>query len=225
MSSNEEETTNICTRCGATFLYRIPWKLCSDCEAEESRIANQKAQREAEEAARARFWSSVPPLYSTTNKTRLSPVLRETLDSYQYGPMGVAFLGEAGSQKTRAAVLLLEQIHDSGKSTLFLSCTALATAAANSFSNSKEEQDTAKAQLRKAYRCDALLLDDIGKNRMTERAEVTLYELLEHRTSHLLPTIWTSNSNAAGLHSMFAPDRADAIVRRLGKEFCTHITT
>jgi DNA replication protein DnaC len=78
--------------------------------------------------------------------------------------------------------------------------------------------------LEKAAQVDALLLDDLGKNRMTERAEVELYDLLEHRTGHLLPTFWTSNSNAAGLHDMFSPDRADAMLRRLGKEFCEHVT-
>jgi hypothetical protein len=32
-----------------------------------------------------------------------------------------------------------------------------------------------------------------------------------------MPIIWTSNSDARGLHGMFSQDRGDAIIRRLAE--------
>ena len=61
------------------------------------------------------------------------------------------------------------------------------------------------------------MIDDLGKGKMTDRAEAELYDLLEFRSSHKLPIIWTSNSDARGLLSMFSADRGDAIIRRLAE--------
>lgn len=214
----------ICQRCGSEFASWIKLPYCADC-GEALDAAREEQERLDALAARCRdFWDGIPPLYRQTDKTRLAPPLRSAIESYEYGPMGVGFIGMAGAGKTRAAVLILADLMERGMSTLYLPATELSAAAAGAFSGDPKEKERCREILRKSRKVKALLIDDLGKGRLTERAESELYDILETRTSHELPTIWTSNSNAQGLRSMFSQDRADALIRRLGKEFCTHIT-
>jgi DNA replication protein DnaC/primosomal protein DnaI len=222
----------ICTECGQSFDpglppllggINIPITRCDACQDKLAKEWEANEQRQATAAQQAAFWEQVPPLYRGTDKSRLPASLVAAVDAYEYGPTGLAFLGKAGEGKTRAAVLLLHRMAEAGKRVCYLPCTKFCAFAADTFADSKATKADARKALEKAARCHVLLLDDLGKNRMTERAEVELYDLLEHRTGHLLPTFWTSNSNAAALHAMFSPDRADAMIRRLGKEFCEHV--
>jgi DNA replication protein DnaC len=88
-------------------------------------------------------------------------------------------------------------------------------ACSDQFSDDIKHRREAEGVLNLTRWVHVLLLDDLGKNKMTDRAEASLYELLEYRTSHRKPTIWTSNSNAKQLRTMFSVDRAEAIMRRL----------
>jgi DNA replication protein DnaC len=109
-------------------------------------------------------------------------------------------------------------MHDDGHTTFYISATDLALNSANQFADNPATKSIAVSILTMCRSAEVLLLDDLGKGRMTDRAESELYDLLEYRTSRRLPTIWTSNSDAEGLHGMFSQDRATAILRRL-KEF------
>lgn len=219
-----DDVLNTCEECGSEFRYRTAWRLCPVCEAAKIEEMAAAKERVVEAVREERFLATVPPLYHETDKARLSPCLVTAIDKYRYGPRGLAFLGRAGEGKTRSAVLVLRTMALDGHSTQFLPATKLAAASAEVYAESADLRRAARETLRRAAKVRVLLLDDVGKNRMTDRAEVDLYEILEARTSHQLPTLWTSNSTAAGLHAMFSPDRADALIRRLGREFCDHVT-
>ena len=66
-------------------------------------------------------------------------------------------------------------------------------------------QEKAKARyfLDRLREVDVLLIDDLGKGRLTPAVASELFALIDHRHSHLARTIWTSNSSpesiAAGL--------------------------
>lgn len=210
----------VCRDCGEEFIDQfvlLPRHHCDDCTDKIIAAEAERQRLEVVASRRARFAELVPPLYRQTDKTRLLPVLRDCADKWEYGAKGLGFVGEAGAGKTRAATLILQRMNDAGFSVAWISATRFAQAAADSFSNDAVERDEAKRIIRRAGRAHLLLLDDLGKERMTDRAEMQLYDLLEHRTGHELPTIWTSNSDAAGLHAMFSPDRADAMIRRLSE--------
>lgn len=213
----------ICQRCGSEFASWIKLPYCAEC-AEALYAANAEQACLDALAARCRdFWDGIPPLYRQTDKARLAPPLRSAIESYEYGPMGVGFIGSAGAGKTRAAVLILAGLMEQGMSTLYLPATELSAAAAGAFSDDPKEKERCREILRKSRKVKALLIDDLGKGRLTERAESELYDILEHRTGHLLPTFWTANSEAKGLRSMLSRDRADALIRRIGREFCKHV--
>lgn len=226
MSTNSDNQQSICKNCGQAFpddSRMIRRAYCDGCLPRVMASTKEDEHHGAQAARREAFERMVPPLYRSTDKTRLRPILREAVERWKPDKMGVGFVGEAGSGKTRAATLMLRAASEEGRSVLWISGTRLARAAAECFSGNAPEREAAKKTVALASRVNVLLLDDLGKEKMTDRAEMQLYDLLEHRTSHELPTLWTSNSNAAGLHAMFSPERADAINRRLGKEFCEHI--
>lgn len=67
-----------------------------------------------------------------------------------------------------------------------------------------------------------LFFDDLGKLKMTERAEVELFGLIDRRCSNELPIIATTNDTGDTLASRMTDNRGPALIRRL-REFCTPI--
>lgn len=216
--------TLTCQQCGGSFEFALEVPLCDACNKKRCDEERRNAEIRAKNELRRAFWEQVPPLYRKTDKTRLKPVLAAAIANWRFSPKGIGFVGAAGAGKTRAAVMILAKACEEDLTAMYLPATELSAISAGAFSDLPAERNSAKQKLSDAKRVKCLLIDDLGKGRLTDRAESELYEILEKRTSNELPTIWTSNSNAQGLRLMFSADRADALIRRLGKEFCTHIT-
>ena len=64
-----------------------------------------------------------------------------------------------------------------------------------------------------------VLLDDLGKEKLTERVECEPFNLIEERSQHLRPIIVTTNTTGDTLESRFDDDRAGPFLRRV-REFC-----
>lgn len=61
-----------------------------------------------------------------------------------------------------------------------------------------------------------LLLDDLGKERMTSTAESVIFELIRERTDNELPTIYTTNFDPDALLKRFSQEETGAaLLRRL----------
>jgi DNA replication protein DnaC len=192
-------------------------KYCEECcqkridsVAKDEEIRKQKT-REGD------FWSHVPPLYRNTDISRINPILAQGVIGWKYNPIGIGIRGESGSQKTRAAVALLHKLHMSGKSVMFLKAIDITRCAAEQFSSNKEYQSEALSVIRKSQTTHALLIDDLGKGRLSPAAEELLYDILDKRSERELPVIWTANATASQLHGMMSEDRGDAIMRRLAE--------
>lgn len=226
--TSETDKTAQCKRCGTAFAYPpVMWgnretfipKWCDGCLDTLVAEEEARARRVEQEARRKAFLRNVPPLYRETDISRLPPVLAQLATDWKYSPTGVGLVGKSGHGKTRTAVLIAIRMCDEGRSVFYVTATDYAAAAANQWADEARDRSVSTDVLRQARKAQVLVIDDVGKNRMTDRAEATLYELLEARTSNMLPTIWTSNAGAKELHAMFSPDRADALLRRLGSEF------
>ena len=224
--------TKICTVCGSEFeteeVELLGRRLCFQLACEpciESEMKRQAEEAEAREIAdrEREFWELMPKIYQTTEEARISPPLRRAIFEWQYGPIGLGFRGPSGTQKTRAAALLLHRLHKGGKSVYYLKATNLTKNALEAFSDDRGVKRSASESLTRAIRCQVLLLDDIGKGRLSQTAEEMLYTILYTRTENQLPTIWTTNADASQLHDMMTEDRGDAIIRRL-VEFSKIIT-
>ncbi len=202
------------------FVFQSACQQCLDRLIQEREVQekNEKIQKREND-----FWEMVPAIYKTTDETKINSKLKRAIYEWKFGPTGLGFKGPSGSQKTRAAVLLLHSLHKGGRSVFYLKATNLTKNAVEAFSDDKAIKKHALESMRNATECQVLLLDDIGKGRLSPSAEESLYALLDTRTENLLPTIWTTNADSSQLHDMMSEDRADAIMRRL-IEFSTIIT-
>lgn len=199
-------------------------KQCDTCITAITEEREREEKRQKTEQREKEFWSMVPKIYQTTDENQIAPHLKKAIREWKYGPIGLGFKGPSGSQKTRASVLLLHSLHKGGRSVFYLKATNLTKNAVEAFSNDKATKKHALESIRHATECQILLLDDIGKGRLSPSAEESLYALLDTRTENMLPTIWTTNADSSQLHDMMSEDRADAIMRRL-IEFSKIITT
>jgi len=198
----------------------------SACEPCLDRLLTERDVQEKEAKAKKReddFWGMVPAIYKTTDETKINSKLKRAIYEWKFGPKGIGIKGPSGTQKTRSAVLLLYRLHKGGRDVFYLKATKLTQNAIEVFSDDRETKRNAIELMSRATKCQVLLLDDVGKGRLSPAAEESLYTLLDTRTENLLPTIWTTNADSSQLHDMMSEDRADAIMRRL-IEFSTIIT-
>lgn len=198
--------------------------LCPKCAADrEAEIEKEAIDRRVKHLSEC--WQKIcPPLYRDTDITRLPEPFIQLMDSWTYGPKGIGLVGPAGTMKTRAAFKILETNHFQGVSCDAVSCVRFAKLTQDQFADDYQVKRDARDALQRLNRFQLILIDDLGKSKMTERVETELFSLLEERTSHLLPTIWTANTAEGDeLLKMLSPDRGEPIIRRLA-EFSQVVT-
>lgn len=197
---------------------------CSECmQTAQHEFDKQEADRTLRE--KETEWGKIcPPLYRATNldDPRLKREAVQAVLGWRDGGdgIGLALRGETGRGKTRLAFMLCRRLFFSGKGVAFMPATKLAQLCIDSFDDEHSIKNAARERLRSAKRVDYLLLDDLGKQKFTERAEMELYDVIETRTSNLLPIIWTANATSDEFAAMMSADRGTPIIRRL-TEFST----
>lgn len=193
----------------------FPFWICDSCEARDQ-AEQTRVQHDAAEQKRTAAWQRIcPPLYQDTDVTRLPAELRDIINTWRCGPRGLGLFGAVGQGKTRACYQLLKRCHDEDLSCHALTATRFAMASADQYSDDTNRRQRARHAIEACSSADVLFLDDLGKNKFTERVELDLFDVLEHRTSHLLPTLWTANATGDALAAMLSPDRGAPILRRL----------
>lgn len=197
--------------------------LCDDCEHQRRLRMLQEQAEEAQRVRQEAFHALCPPLYRESDPKRIPAAFLRECEAYKVSPQGLGFVGIAGSCKTRAAWMLLKRLHMSGVRVYGITATQFAKACADQWHDSPQAKAQAEETLDRCRRTKVLLLDDLGKQKMTERSELELFDLLEHRTSHELPVIWTANAGGAEFKKMLSPDRGEPILRRLA-EFTKIVT-
>jgi len=223
-----------CEKCSRQFGYEpclmpdgrelfVP-RECPECA--EIRQSEVITQHRAEAAARqeARWHAICPPLYRDTDPARIPATFRAVVERWQFGPRGLGFIGQAGECKTRSAFLILHGQHLAGNRPSAASATKVSVWSQNRFSDDPERKAESYRKLDEIRFAPVILIDDLGKSKMTPRAEEEFFDILEHRTSHKLPTIWTANASGKELLAMMSPDRGGPIMRRLA-EFSEIVTT
>lgn len=221
--------------CGAEFLakdFAMEGKVvfaAKWCEACVQRNDAESKAREVEKRAneRAQKWDEkCPPLYRNTNLAdpRIDRLAIAQIEQWQDAEdgVGLALRGPSGRGKTRLAFVLGRRLFMAGNSVECITATRLAHLCIESYDDNDRIKNAAREKLRSIRSARYLILDDLGKQKFTERAETELYDLIEHRTSHLLPTIWTANVSSDDFADMMSEDRGVPIIRRLS-EFSTVI--
>lgn len=218
-----------CETCGRRFSYmpvhfegreRFRPRTCPACHEAEAAARQRMACLQRQRRLEAAWESICPPLYRDTDTEHpaINPQLLAGLLRYEPNGRGIGLYGPTGRAKTRMMYLLLRKLHFAGHRVYACSARRLSYYFATQW-GSDREANHARQAVRCCYTAEVLLVDDLGKQRFTPAAEAELYDLIETRTSHLRPILWTANATGSTLASMMSPDRGTPIVRRL-EEFC-----
>lgn len=139
---------------------------------------------------------------------------------WTYGSRGLILLGETGKGKTRVAWTLLRRLLVEDwpeRGFLWFDCIGFGHQIARHY-----KEENAEKWLEDVAVCDLLFFDDLGKLKLTERAEVELFGLIERRCAAELPIIVTTNDTGDSLAARMSDNRGPAMIRRL-REFCDPI--
>jgi hypothetical protein len=225
--------TVTCANCQAQFSYEpvmfdlggmreiFPRTLCEPCSAAQEAANKIEQERRDKERAEDEWNEVCPPEYRRTNldDPRLNRSLVKAAIAWRPGSRGLGLIGETGRGKTRCLFVALRTAFDAGGFVEFVSHNSFSRLAATAFGGDGMEKQEAAKRIKKLARVGVLMLDDLGKAPSTERADAELEELIEERTSHGLPILWSANGSGEWLMKRFGPDRGPALVRRLA-DFC-----
>ena len=199
--------------------------LCSACYDQASH-AEEAGHRAAVEAAEqrhrlARLDAVIPPkilatdlAHPTFNKALFLACQAWTPESGKW----LVIHGPPGACKTRIVGTVAKRLILAGHHVTWATAGKLQETVEelNSFAKSDEALRTAaRARLRVWKEAGILILDDLGKNTWTPSLESKLFELIDHRETHYLPTIITSNRKLLHLVDDMSHDRGGPIIGRI----------
>ena len=213
--------TGTCLYCGAEtrglsfghITFKAP-EVCgkADCLA--------KADVDAQAAEIRRVTNStpplvVPPLYRDTDLERLSPKLADVARNWTplTGKGNLLIHGTTRTGKSRTAWHICKRLHPLPKVT-HLSMRDVEFQLAEGYT-----RGTWHRIVDQWCKDELLFIDDLGKEKTTERTGSILFQLIDERTANALPTIITTNHNGSALGARFVePETGAAFVARL-REF------
>lgn len=165
-------------------------KFCPTCKPIREEQERDVAAIRQERARLDEFERICPPLYRDTDPLKLpcNPEVTKLVLGWVYGPKGLVLYGATGRGKTRLAYMLVRRLVLDGRSVSAFDPLSFAHRVGETFGEYQGERF-----IRDQQRVDVLMLDDLGKAKLTERAEAELFGLVEHRIANLKPLIVTSN--------------------------------
>jgi len=216
--------TTKCHKCKASFDYEPTFldereifapTICQPCEAILKAEEKQLIEAEAVKKRQEKWAALCPEAYMATEIIRLPKHYQAAIHAWRFNAKGIAFVGQAGIGKTRAAFCILAREHFIGRRCHVIRATRLSAASIEKFDNDFRTKGRAREDIHLCHVAEILLIDDLGKGKFTPSAEEDLYDILESRTSRRRPTLWTANAMGDELAAKFSDDRCAAIIRRL----------
>lgn len=188
-----------------------------------SKAAEAYRRAEAEQAERDRArrleLSEIPPRYLNADLQTCLPAVQDYAADVENGGTGwLLLIGENGRGKTYQACAALKR----------LSATRRVL-----FATMKRVVDTISENAQSAMsfcRIPVLLLDDLGKEDPAAWKSPHVFEVLDYRYTHLLPTIITTNLGSKAMLTHYAGRGSDAevigasIVSRLASARVVEVT-
>lgn len=195
-------------------------------------------QREAEKAEiKTDRWPELcPAAYLDTNIEQLRKKARmtttgdegmtiEKLLDIPYSKKGVNLIGPPRLGKTRLMFCLLRRYFEQGRYVRYMYAPTFNDELAARWS---ESPAGANKWTQLFIKTDCWFLDDLGKGRLTERAQSTILRIIEERTNSNRPCYITSNASGDDLIRKMSnedgtpSDHALPMIERI-REFCTPI--
>lgn len=219
-----------CQRCGCQvpvedglIQYAAPY--CDDCVEALRAEAVQKLAARASQQRAAEWRRLCPPIFLKTDPSRLPTVQLRRVLAWQFSPRGLILQGLTRTAKTRCLYVLLERLYVAeGRTVEILAPGELETRYTAAFRDEHHGIDRLFAAL---TQCDVLAVDDLGKDRWTDRYTTFLFAVLNKRTEWERPILCTTNEDSTTLPLRLSSDTdgqsfTQPLVERL-REFCETI--
>lgn len=168
-----------------------PAEVCAnpECIEKENRVYEQRVREDY--VKKNPLETPMPPLFSDTNPDRLADPLGRYAMSWFPEGKGLLIHGATRKGKTRTAWFIANRLFNANPLSfryLFLSMFDLEVRLVAAWG--KESWDK---EMLKMTSIPLLFLDDLGKEKMTDRMASVLFALIDQRTQKRLPTIITTN--------------------------------
>lgn len=214
-----ETATMNCPQCKRDFDYQrstafecAPPPVCPKC-------AQAQLVEEQKEVMLERIRERVPDDYRHSDLSRFPEEWHQVCRWDAKAGKGLGLIGDTGKCKTRMVFERLVHIRaDDGLNWLAITGYKLQSAA-----QEKWRDDEQREVLKRVRKAEILFIDDFGKQKFTEASSGELFDIIEERTSHRRPIVFTTNLVGKELESMLDENYAGPLLRRL-REFCECIT-
>lgn len=206
-TTREMPTRPATCECGARFdqpyaellgVTVTPQRSCDACTAER----RERAEADLRDRRLWRFEKECPGEFLDSDEARFPKAVWDAVRTWSYSPRGIGLVGDPGTGKTRMLWALGRRLaEEEGIVPKGLTHGELEYLAQHQF----EGDNT--AQFRGLKSCRLLILDDFAKGSLHGATLRKLFELVDHRTSHQKPILWTSNLKGSKLKEQFtSPD-------------------
>jgi chromosomal replication initiation ATPase DnaA len=208
----------LCVECSAA----------NDVEIENLRVMEQARKLEAKRQELIReIEAATPPRFRQTDVRHPGFNLAAWQKIQAWTPTDekpwCGLMGATGACKTRMGYLiagkyLLDRFTAIGHTNFaFVQSTDISEAIMRSFSDTPLDKHEARAYLDGLRKCDLLLIDDLGKGRLTPAPAAEIFALIDHRHAHNMATIWTSNSTPQQIAATLPEDLGGPLAGRLNE--------
>ena len=147
-----------------------------------------------QQAENRRHARRIPPRY-TDAATDLDEIYRWALDVLgdpRQAP-SLLLVGPTGTGKTHAAYATLRLLSESRRSTVTWRAASTAVFFGDQRPRPGQSAHDSEGAFERYAKAPVLLLDDLGATKNSEWTEETLYRLIDHRYTHCLPSVFTTN--------------------------------
>jgi DNA replication protein DnaC len=188
-------------------------------------MEDQQKLVDSSDACRARDrelrWKAICPAeFQNTDPLRLpDPRASGRVMSWNYSAFGLLLNGDSGAGKSRSIWKLCEREFKNGRS-----LRVLHSGSGLDYARLYDEGPSVVSRwVSGAAESDLLLMDDTFKVKLTESFECALFTIINLRTEHQRPILFTSNDTGDTLIARMSTDRGVPMVRRI-RDFTKTIT-
>lgn len=198
------------------------------CECRQSKVAQQAQARLFRLSNLQAFSQMTLETFKTEGRMGLGDqqvsslqVAHNQASHFSQNPTGwLLFMGTYGSGKTHLAAAIANKVIELGFPTLFLTVPDLLDWLRYSYGSLESSFEERFEEIRNIR---LLVLDDLGTQNATPWAEEKLYQILNHRYTHRLPTVITTNQELIEIEGRIRSRLQDpdlvTIVRILAPDF------
>lgn len=119
--------------------------------------------------------------------------------------------GAYGLGKTHLACAVANNLIQQGKKVVFGTPSQLINAVQDSYNRVEAWEMTTRQVMDKFTKADLLIIDDLGKDRVTEFGIGRIYEIVDGRYSQGLPMLITTNESSTALVKRLTPKDGDSM--------------